>query len=230
MKKLLLLGLTLAMAFTMAACGGGDDKSSAEDAAKKAVEQAEEFESFSVEAVEHYLKSAVNMELTSVAPDWEYTIGEKSAYADDPSSGYGHAVVLFSKKDGEVTSDEYQAWLQKVFDATAKASQDGYNIVGWEFVAEGEDPFKETTLDEAMDGFLQGWCFRVNDKSMTVYVSQAYDNDKESEIGEMFYYYGVKVDIGVGLQKSFDDTMSEAAEYLEENEDEVKEAIDDYLN
>ena len=87
MKKLLLLGLTLAMAFTMAACGGGDDKSSAEDAAKKAVEQAEEFESFSVEAVEHYLKSAVNMELTSVAPDWEYTIGEKSAYADDPSSG-----------------------------------------------------------------------------------------------------------------------------------------------
>ncbi|MBR4020226.1 MAG: hypothetical protein IKI99_02845 [Firmicutes bacterium] len=41
MKKLLLLGLTLAMAFTMAACGGGDDKPSAEDAAKKAVEQEE---------------------------------------------------------------------------------------------------------------------------------------------------------------------------------------------
>ncbi len=229
MKKWLVLGLTLAMAFTMAACGGGDDKPSAEDAAEKAV-QAEEFDSFSVEAAEYYLKETTGMDLASIEPDWEYTVGEKQAYGDDPSSGYGHAVILYSKKDGEVTKDEYQAWLEKVFKATAAASQDGYNIIGWEFVGDGEDAMAETTLDEAMDGFMQGWCFRVNDKSMAVYVSQPYDNDKESEIGEMFYYYGVKVDIGVGLQKSFDDTLDEAEEYLEENEDEVNEAIDDYLD
>lgn len=227
MKKLFIIGLTMVMAFSMAACGGGDEKTSAEDAADKVVQQAEELDSYSVEAVEYYLKNAVNMELASVEPDWEYTVKDKHAYADDPSSSYGHAVVIYSKPDGEVTSDEYQAWLQKVFDATAAASQDGYNIVGWEFVAEGEDPFKETTLEEAMGGFMQGWCFRVNDKSMVVYVSQPYDNDKESEIGELFYYYGVKVDIGVGLQKSFDDTLEDAEEALEENEEEIKDALED---
>ena len=229
MKKWFMLILILAMTFVMTACGGGEEKTSAEDAADKAVQQAEEFDSYSVEAAEYYLKNAANLELESLEPDWEFTVGEKSAYGDDPSSSYGHAVILYSKKDGEVSPDEYQAWLQKVFDATAAVSQDGYNIIGWEFVGEDEDPFTETTLDEAMDGFLQGWCFRVGDKNMAVYVSQAYDNEKESEIGELFYYYGVKVDIGAGLQKSFDDTLEDAEEALEENEDEIKEAIDDYL-
>ena len=229
MKKLLLLGLTLAMAFTMAACGGGgDEPASAEDVAEEAVQQAEELDSYSVEAADYYLKNAANLDLASLEPDWEYTVGEKHAYADDPSSGSGHAVVIYSKADGEVTSDEYQAWLQKVFDATAKASQDGYNIIGWEFVGEGEDAMAETTLADAMSGFMQGWCFRVNDKNMVVYVSQPYDNDKESEIGEMFYYYGVKFDIGAGLQKSFDDTLDDMEEALEENEDEIKEALEDY--
>ena len=63
-----------------------------------------------------------------------------------------------------------------------------------------------------------------------VYVSAEYDNDKESEIGKWLYYNGAKVDIGVGLQKSMSETLDEAESYIAENEDEIKEALSDYLN
>ncbi len=36
---------------------------------------------------------------------------------------------------------------------------------------------------------------------MVVYVSDIYDNDKDSQYDRLFYYYGVKFDIVVGLQK-----------------------------
>ena len=60
---------------------------------------------------------------------------------------------------------------------------------------------------------------------MVVYVSDIYDNDKESQYDRMFYYYGVKFDIGMGLQKSFDDTLNDAESALEEYEDEIKDAL-----
>ena len=63
-----------------------------------------------------------------------------------------------------------------------------------------------------------------------VYVSREYDNNKDSELGKLFYYDGAKVDIGVGLQKSLSSTLDEAESYLSENEDEVKEAISDFFN
>ncbi|MBQ2775182.1 MAG: hypothetical protein IJF40_04765, partial [Clostridia bacterium] len=71
---------------------------------------------------------------------------------------------------------------------------------------------------------------RVDGKIYVVYVSDEYDNKKDSELGKLFYYDGAKVDIGAGLQKSFGDTMDEAESYMAENEDEIKDAINDYLN
>ena len=61
---------------------------------------------------------------------------------------------------------------------------------------------------------------------MAVYVSDIYDNDKDSELDRLFYSYGVKFDIGVGLQKSFDDTLDDMEDALEEHEDEIKDALD----
>lgn len=129
-----------------------------------------------------------------------------------------------------MTEDEFDAWYKKVFDATAKASDDGYNIRGYEFAGDGEDALGEVTLDEALDSWLmKGWGFRVDGKNYVVYVSDEYDNNKDSELGQLFYYDGAKVDIGVGLQKSFSDTMDEAEKYMSENEDEIRDAIKDYL-
>lgn len=244
MKKLLALLLVVIIAFVCTACGNKDNddntttnnndegKINAEDVVDKVLEDAEEHESFSQGAVEYYLKKAVGIKFEDIEPDWDWKLkSDYSAYADDPTSGYGHAVIAFTKSEGEVTDDEFNAWYKKVFDATAKASDDGYNIRGYEFVGDGEDALAEVSLEKALDNWLmKGWAFRVDGKIYVVYVSDTYDKNKESELGKLFYYDGAKVDIGVGLQKSMDDTMDEAESYMAENEDEIKDAINDYLN
>ncbi len=233
MKKIFALLLALLMLFCLAACGGSEntgktdadnEKVNAEELAQDALEQAEELDSFSEAAAEHYLK-AYGISYDELKPVWEYEVSEKGAYADDPASGSGHAVVIFKNPNGELTDEQIKEYYEQVFKVTAAASDDGYNIIGHEFVGDGEDPGDETTLEDALSGFLRGWCFRKNGKSMAVYVSDIYDNDKESEFDRLFYYYGVKFDIGVGLQKSFDDTLNDMEQALEENEDEIKEAL-----
>ncbi|MBQ3498990.1 MAG: hypothetical protein IJA87_07685 [Clostridia bacterium] len=241
MKKLLAILLATVMLLVFASCGGNggnednteknDEKINAEDVINKELEEAEEHDSFSRGAVEYYLKKTAGIKLDELEPDWEWKLkSDYSAYADDPASGTGHAVITFTKAEGEVTDDEFDAWYKKVFDATAKASDDGYNIRGYEFAGDGEDALGEVTLDEALDSWLmKGWGFRVDGKNYVVYVSDEYDKNKDSELGKLFYYDGAKVDIGVGLQKSFSDTMDEAEKYMSENEDEIRDAIKDYL-
>ncbi len=237
MKRLLILMLAVLTVLTLTACAGDsknndtnkdpDQKQEVKDENK---EDKKEFKTFSIEAAEYYLNEAADLSVDDIKPDWEYTVGDYSAYGDDPTSGYGHAVIKFTKADGEVTKEEFNLWLEKVFAATAEASQDGYNVIGNEFAGDGENPLDETTLEDAMSGFLQGWAFRYNDKLMVVYVSHEYDNDKESEIGSIFYYDGVKVDIGVGLQTSWDEALEDMEEFFEDNEDEIEDAVDEYLN
>ncbi len=241
MKKLLAILLAAVMLLVFASCGGNggnednteknDEKINAEDVINKELEEAEEHDSFSQGAVEYYLKKTAGIKLDELEPDWEWKLkSDYSAYADDPASGTGHAVITFTKAEGEVTDDEFDAWYKKVFDATAKASDDGYNIRGYEFAGDGEDALGEVTLDEALDSWLMtGWGFRVDGKNYVVYISDEYDNNKDSGLGKLFYYDGAKVDIGVGLQKSFSDTMDEAEKYMSENEDEIRDAIKDYL-
>lgn len=233
MKKIFALLIAVIMLFSFAACGGSEDtgktdadneKVNAEELAQDALEQAEDFDSFSEAAAEHYLK-AYGISYDELKPVWEYEVSEKGAYADDPASGSGHAVVIFKYTDGELSDEQIKAYYEQVFKATAAASDDGYNIIGHEFVGDGENAGDETTLEDALSGFLQGWCFRKNGKIMAVYVSEIYDNDKESEFDRIFYYYGVKFDIGVGLQKSFGETMDDMEQAFEENEDEIKEAL-----
>ena len=216
------------MLLSLAACGeqgdGGKsnndgEKTNAEDIAKDVLDEAEKLDSFSEAAVEHYLK-AYGISYEELKPTWEYAVSEKGAYADDPAGGSGHAVVVFKTPDSsELTDEQIRTYYEQVFNVTAAASDDGYNIIGHEFVGDGENAADEVTLDDALNGFLKGWCFRKDGKSMAVYVSDIYDNDKDSEFDRIFYYYGVKFDIGVGLQKSFDDTL-----------DDMEDALDEYMN
>ncbi len=241
MKKFLSLLLAVLMLFLLAACGDKDGAETtqngekdatinAQDAAQEALEEAQEHESFSQGAVDYFLRKTVGFDLSAVEPDFQWKLKSNySAYGDDPSTGSGHAVINFTKAEGEITDEEYDKWFKKVFDATAKASDDGYNIKGYEF-ADAEKALNETTLEESLKGFLQGWAFRVDGKNYVVYVSREYDNNKDSELGKLFYYDGAKVDIGVGLQKSLSSTLDEAESYLSENEDEVKEAISNFFN
>ncbi|MBE6686508.1 MAG: hypothetical protein E7591_04665 [Ruminococcaceae bacterium] len=243
MKKLFALLIAVAILLSLASCGNkatnGNNaqqeqknaqetkKANAQDAAQELLEEAEEFDSFSTEAVEHYL-DAYGIALADLEPEWNWVFAnDKCAYADSPGSG--HAVVKYNAAEGELTDEQIRDYFTAVFNATAAASDDGYNIIGYEFAGEGEDALAEVSLDDALDSWIPGWGFRSNGKFMVVYVDSGYNNDKESELDRIFYYDSVKFDIGVGLQKSFNDTLSDMEDYLEENEDEIKDAIDDYL-
>ena len=190
---------------------------------EKAQEDYEDsLEMFSPEAAEYYLEKATGIKLSQIEPDWEWEF----ANSYDTLGQHGRGLFKFTKKDGEVTDDEINAYFGKVFDSTAAISDDGYNIIGYEFVGEGENALDQTTLEDALGGWLQGWAFRVDGTIYTVYVSSEYDNDKESEFDRLFYYNAVKVDIAQGMQKGWDDYMSD----IEENADEIEEALKDFAN
>ncbi|MBQ2661241.1 MAG: hypothetical protein IJF80_01150 [Clostridia bacterium] len=237
MKKIFALLLALMMVFALVACTNDETPSNIEgddnnigNIAEDIINNAEELDSFSEAAVEYYLK-AKGISYEDLKPEWEYTVSDTGAYADDPDNGSGHAVVIFKTSDSsELTDEQIKAYYEQVFKATALASDDGYNIIGHEFVGEGENPGDETTLEKALNSFLKGWCFRKDGKNMAVYVSEIYDNNKDSALNRIFYYYGVKFDIGVGLQKSFDETLSDAENALEEYEDEIKDVLDEYIS
>lgn len=248
MKKLLAFALAMLLALCFAACGGGntpeavaassgmgeDGKIDMEDAVDEMVDEAVEHNAFSEAAAAAYWLQVCGVNEADATPDWDWVIDEEKmrTYGDTPDpNGYGHASICFEKKDGgEISQEEYHAWAKKVFDATAAASDDGRNIIGWEFVGEGEDALAEVSLEDALAGWMQGWGFIKNGRNMVVYLSEEYDTEKDSAIGRELYYYAVTADMAVGLQKSMDDTWGDVEDALEEHGEEIEDALEDYAN
>ena len=211
MKKLFALLLAMMMIFSLAACGDNNttdpDKDnpgvsqSGENNDDKGGENNDDVDDpYSLAAFERVLK-AVNLELSDIEPGFEWNLKSNyHVYGEDPTARLFKGNLCMTKENGEVTDDEYRAWVEKLFAATAAASDDGYNIVGGYFDSEGEDPEAQVTLEKAMTDFVnigevQGWAFRVGEETISVYPSREYDNSKDSEIGAQFYYYGVMVKI-----------------------------------
>ncbi len=221
MKKIFTLILAGLIIFVLAACTAKPGENN--KANEKAQEEYEDkLETFSPEAAEYYLEKATGIKATEIEPDWEWEYASK--YHTLGQEGRG--LFQFTRKDAELTDEEMNAYFKKVFDKTAAASDDGYNIIGYEFVGEGENALSETTLEEALGGWLQGWAFKADGTIYTVYVSSEYDNDKDSELDRYLYYNAVKVDIAQGMQKGWDDYMSD----IEENKEEIEEALKDFAN
>ena len=199
MKKLFALLLVLLMVFVLAACGASTDEPSDKDnpAASHSDKNSEnkEIEAYSMEAAERYIKS-LNLDVNQIAPDFQYQVKDKHAYGEDPENWNAQAMILFTKDGAEVTDDEYDAWLRKVFAATAAASDDGYNVVGNSTTDNDTASTTQTTLEDAINQLVPHWGFRVGEQVYIVYVSKEYsDTDKESEIGNLFYYDGVMLHI-----------------------------------
>ncbi len=240
LRMLLMLILAMAMIFTFVGCGGGDTsggndggdgetKIDASTAVDKALKEAAEENSFSIEAVDYFYKTNFGLTTEDFAPDYDWMTKEYYTYGDSPDAYYGHASITYTCKDGEISDETYNAWVKAAFDKTASIAQDGYNICGWDYIGDNTDPLTERTLEEAMDSWMPGWCFRYGDKFWNVSVGMDYDNDKDSATPGRLYYDGVELDISAGLEKSFDELWSDLEDYVEENEDEIKDAIEDYM-
>lgn len=227
MKKILAIILASLMILALAACtakpGEGGENADPGKMSEKAQEDYEDsLEMFSPEAAEYYLEKATGIKLTQIEPDWEWEFANEY----DTLGQSGRGLFKFTRKDAELTDDEINAYFGKVFDSTAAISDDGYNIIGYEFVGEGENALDEVALEDALDSWLPGWCFKKDGTIYTVYVSSEYDKEKESTLDRLFYYNAVKIDIAQGMQKGWDDYMSD----IEENADEIEEALKDFAN
>ncbi len=224
MKKIFAIILAGLIIFALASCvavpGENVDNNKINEKAEEEFEDS--LEMFSPEAAKYYLEKATGIKLSDIEPDWEWEFANKY----DTLGQNGRGLFKFTKKDGELSDEEINTYFKKVFDKTAAISQDGYNIIGYEFVGEGEDALGETTLEDSLGGWMQGWAFRLDGTIYAVYVSSEYDNDKDSELDRLFYYNAVKIDIAPGMQKGWDDYMAD----IEENADEIEAALKDFAN
>jgi len=256
MKKILAFALVLVLALSLAACGGNnslpsggstsgggsDGKIDLEKAADKLMEEADEANAFSLAAALAAMK-ARGVEKADVEPGWEYAVDEKTdTYGD--TGDYGHGVIRFTKKDGEVSDEEYEAWARKLFDATAKISDDGHNIYGYDNLFSDGDPNSEISFDDALGKnstamiVTQGWGYKYGGAYMTVSIERedapGFNSEYIQDEGGNWYfthsYTRVKADIATGLQKSFDDIWSDVEDAFEEHEDEIKDALENYGN
>lgn len=205
MKKLLALLLAAMMIFLLVACGnsetpsgnegggtsktdnqGGENKDNNDDAD----------DPYSLAAFEHYL-SSINLKLDDVDPEFNWKLnGDKHCFSEDPAQAYAAALIWFTKESGEITNDEYNDYLEKLYAATKVISQDGKNIKGQNFVSDGEDPLTERTLEDAKGMMEKCWGFRYNDRYYYVHFGQGYsDSEKESEIGNLYYYDRIEIRI-----------------------------------
>ena len=214
--------------------GGGDID--LEKAAENILEEAVATKSFSVAAADASLK-ARGVSKSAVEPDWPYTIDEDKmqAYGDN-----SHGVIRFTKNDGYLEDGEYDAWKKKAFEATAAASDDGYNIQGFSW----GDGDIEITWDEFInsESWMETWSYRYKGTIMDVYVEVAKEKDSEL-LGDPYwdedegmtiwpewthYYNGVQIDIADGLQKSWDDTWQDLDDVFDQYGDEIEDALKDF--
>lgn len=248
MKKLVLLALVLCMALSLVACGsktdapasgggsssGGDSGSGDIDlneVAANMIEEAEELNSFSFKAALNSI-AARGLSQADVEPKWDYVVDDEKNQAYGDSS---HGVIRFSHKGEELTAEgEYDAWKKQLFDATAKASDDGYNIEGFSW---GNGDVEMTWDDFAnKEGMLETWSYRYNGTIMDVYVKQTSLKDSEYVQGDdgqydfVYYYNAMQVDIADGIQKSWDETWADLESAFEEYGDEIEDALRDYTD
>ena len=241
MKKLLVLVFIIVLAAPLlTACGDdfGDGKIDLQNIADNLLNDAIESNSFSVAAAEAAWQQR-GVSKSALEPAFGYTVDEEKMQAYGDSS---HGVIRFTKNDGYLEDGEYDAWLKKAFEATAAASDDGYNIQGFSW---GSGDVK-LTWDEFInsESFIQTWSYKYNGKIMDVYVETAKEKDSEligdpywdEEKGETIwpewthYYNGVQIDIANGLQKSMDEVWQDMEDAFEEYGDEIRDALQDYAN
>jgi hypothetical protein len=252
MKKLLALALTLVLCLSLAACSvkdkvqnavkdaiSGENSSGAskedgkidiDNAVDNIVKEAITADAFSEEAAAQALSNR-GISVKAIAPDWDYIIDDTQYRVYGDSS---HGKIEFIKKDGEISTEEYNAWLKKLFEATAAASDDGHNIEGFSF-GNGDVEYTWDTFINS-ESWMKVWAFKYKGTIMDVYPEVNDDPENESEYtqdengqwGFVYHYKSVAVDIADGLQKSFDETWQEMEDYFAEHEDEIRDALEDF--
>lgn len=223
MKQILIFTCVLA-ALMFTACGDKNSKKQSADG-KVDIQVVEEVlfkgEKNSKAAAEHFIKKSGGLDLNDILPDWSYTTEpeKNNFYGEEAKS-----IIRFVKPAGEeLSKEDYIDWVRKVYAATAKISDDGFNIKGFENASDAETALSEKPIDEMIDQSLGGWIYlgmydwgyRLNGKMMRIWMNR---NDKDNN-------YWAQIDVCRAMEKSMDELFEDAEKALERED--VQKALKD---
>ena len=224
MKKKVLALMCIAAVTILTACGGGNTKKQSADGkidVQAVAEKVFKGETRSKAAAEHFIKKNGGLKLSDILPDWSYTTEpEKNNFYGDESKG----VVRFVKPEGEeLSKEDYIEWVRKVYAATAKISDDGFNIKGFENADDAATALSEKPINEMIEQSLTGWIYlgmydwgyRLNGRMMRIWMNR---NEKNNN-------YWAQIDVCRAMEKNMDDLMKDAEKALERKD--VQDALKD---
>lgn len=202
MKKLYVALMCMATFALFTACGG-DKKTSANNGDEQTDQEATEQTDQVAEPTTDVEKSAATLQamygltLADVQPDFEFA--EKlDGYDHFETNGVNLAKVVYKKKDGSyITTEEWQAYLRKIYDLTAtRLSQDGKNVKGYDGMTHmtPEQARAEKSFEEAASSTNTGWCYLRDDRFHALYIS----------LNDLAEYNYISVSFAPGLQGNID--------------------------
>ena len=146
--------------------------------------------------------------LADVQPDFDYA--EKlEGYDCFMGNGVNLAKAVYCKKDGsEITPEEWNAYITKIYNVTKKLAQDGKVVRGFGSnldVKTREQALEELPLEKLLDsGSNVEWAFLRNDRFEACYLSKV--NLKENSY--------VSTTFAEGLQKNMEEALKDAEKML----------------
>ncbi|WP_373727291.1 hypothetical protein [Bacteroides heparinolyticus] len=166
MKQITKVWVLITCIATMVSCGNKKNSDTAEKEVQEvAKEMSKDFgEMNGTEQFEAALK-AFGLNVNDATPDFKYKEkNEKGKYyvkglfANNKNEAYG----TFMKEDsGEITIEEYNAFLTKLYNSTAKQSEGGKCVVGFgDNATTKEEALKEKPINKVIglkDGFGEPW-------------------------------------------------------------------------
>ena len=224
---------------TLCACGnqggkkaakGDDGKVDLEKVADKMMKEAFEGEKYSKEAAEYYFLKNEGIKLSDLAPDYKLNETSKYTYYGDERD----ALANFKIQDGDTyTKEQHIENVRRIYAVTKKVADNGINVYGFEDKSDKEEAMAEKDLEKMIQDNMgtkilgieiyvgsYGWSFLKDGVLHRCEISLLEKDDTK---------LGYSVKMYKGLQKSFDETLSDAEKMLEDPEvqKQVEKALKD---
>jgi hypothetical protein len=212
MKKIELLLMCIATLALVVACGKKAKTVTGNEELDQKIEKVEKklSEMTGVEKCEATWQKRYGgkLKLTDVQPDFAFTEREEG-FDSFSGNGVNNAKAVYLKKDGsDITPEEWNAYVTKIYNVTKKLAQDGKVVRGFGSnldVKTREQALEEVTLDKVLNGDNnQEWAFLKDDLFEACYVNmQNLSNAKY-----------VTVTFAEGTQKNLEEALKDAEKYL----------------
>ncbi len=229
MKKVI-LALTCMTAMTMLTACGGSENNAADG--KNAVEEVEEvletsmFGDATMKSCKAAWKQGLGMSFDKIEPGFKYLTDDSlKAFRGVIYRGQYQGIATFIKEDRtDVSREEYEAYVRKLYAATQSIADGGKVIYGWESKKTAEEAEAECPVEEILGRKILGfpldnldWGFKKDGKFKRMSAELIKANKK--------YPARLQANFYDALQKSMNETMKDAEKALEDPE--VQKALED---